>query len=45
MALPGQPERYRFGRFELQPDKRRLGGEGFLALEAEQKNLTVGGLT
>src|SRR6266436_757670 len=24
MALPGQPERYRFGPFELQPDKRRL---------------------
>src|SRR5437899_3863467 len=24
MATPGPPERYRFGPFELQPDKRRL---------------------
>jgi predicted ATPase len=24
MAFPGPPERYRFGAFELQPDKRRL---------------------
>jgi Transcriptional regulatory protein, C terminal len=24
MALPGRPERYRFGPFELQPDNRRL---------------------
>ena len=24
MALPGQPDRHRFGSFELQPDKRRL---------------------
>src|SRR6266436_195372 len=28
MALPGQPERYRFGPFELQPDKRRLLKDG-----------------
>src|ERR1700752_3432265 len=28
MALPGQPERYRFGPFELQPNKRRLLKDG-----------------
>ena len=28
MASPGPPERYRFGPFELQPDKRRLLKDG-----------------
>jgi DNA-binding winged helix-turn-helix (wHTH) protein len=28
MALPAQPERYRFGPFELQPDQRRLLKDG-----------------
>src|SRR6266446_419806 len=28
MALPGPPERYRFGSFELQPDNRRLLKDG-----------------
>src|SRR5437660_1087281 len=28
MAFPAQPERYRFGPFELQPDKRRLLKDG-----------------
>src|SRR5712675_3000385 len=28
MASPGLPERYRFGSFELQPDKRRLLKDG-----------------
>src|SRR5258708_7150297 len=28
MSSPGPPERYRFGPFELQPDKRRLQKEG-----------------
>src|SRR5271169_5942370 len=28
MASPGPPERYRFGPFELQPDKRRLLRDG-----------------
>src|SRR6266481_3101814 len=28
MAFPGPPERYRFGPFELQPDKRRLLKDG-----------------
>src|SRR6266536_2077932 len=28
MASPGPPERYRFGSFELQPDKRRLLRDG-----------------
>ena len=28
MASPGLPERYRFGPFELQPDKRRLLKDG-----------------
>ena len=28
MASPGPPERYRFGSFELQPDKRRLLKDG-----------------
>ena len=28
MASPGQPARYRFGPFELQPDKRRLLKDG-----------------
>ena len=28
MAFPGQPERYRFGSFELQSDKRRLLKDG-----------------
>jgi DNA-binding winged helix-turn-helix (wHTH) protein len=28
MAFPAPPERYRFGPFELQPDKRRLLKDG-----------------
>src|SRR6266496_6678647 len=28
MASPGPPERYRFGPFELEPDKRRLLKDG-----------------
>src|SRR6266853_6942856 len=28
MASPGPPERYRFGSFELEPDKRRLLNDG-----------------
>ena len=28
MATPGPPERYRFGSFELRPDKRRLLKDG-----------------
>ena len=28
MAFPGPPEHYRFGPFELQPDKRRLLKDG-----------------
>src|SRR6185295_15702988 len=28
MASPGPPERYRFGSFELEPDKRRLLKDG-----------------
>src|SRR5260221_213167 len=28
MASPGPPEHYRFGPFELQPDKRRLQKDG-----------------
>jgi DNA-binding winged helix-turn-helix (wHTH) protein len=28
MAFPAPPERYRFGAFELQPDKRRLLKDG-----------------
>ena len=28
MASPGPPERYRFGSFELRPDKRRLLKDG-----------------
>src|ERR1700681_465675 len=30
MSSPGPPERYRFGSFELQPDRRRLLSDGAL---------------
>ena len=30
MAFPAPPERYRFGPFELQPDKRRLQKDGVI---------------
>jgi len=45
MASSGGPERYHFGSFEVQLDERRLGGEEFLALKAEQESLSLGALT
>jgi DNA-binding winged helix-turn-helix (wHTH) protein len=45
MASSGGPERYLFGSFELQLDERRLDGEEFLALKAEQKSLRLGAVT
>jgi DNA-binding winged helix-turn-helix (wHTH) protein len=42
MAAPGPPERYRFGPFELQPDKRRLLKDGTaISLRARAFDLLV----